>query len=674
MKYEVKKVLDGSKRYAVKVVTNKLLNQEENIYYMLHEYILEFIFSNPENKYKLALIYLSNGKTFEMSLSELLFHIYIWRPNVIYNKPILESDLYDLYPITDKDVSFKVKFDKIMTKVTRKTISFESDMKKVSYIIANIIENMCTIGDNFGFVANNTFSLYDIYMFMGRDPKFKNLIDTKISDEMTHRDTEVYLKQKTKELESVIKEDKQSTLFPYIVAGSTVRTAQLSQMFIAVGTRPSIDGTIMPTIVKDGYIKGLNDINEFYVEATTSLNALIKKKKGVPDAGYLSRKMYLLCIDTEIDYSVDDCGTKNHEEVILKNYEHLKYFEGKYRIVYDKDKNKSYVPITLKDKHLIGQVIHVRSHIYCALDDGKVCKTCFGSKSNLVKGTRIGGLPPIKVGNPITQKVMSVKHQTTTNSKEITNKHLKRFFIIKDNELTLKPEFYKKEYNIRIKISSEALEELMDFDIDFTDESIQMNSKIEEFYIIMSNEEDEDVEFLIENDGLYMNTTDYLQSLHKKFDKDIDGNVILHTHKLIKGKPLFTLTLLDDDVTKYFSEAKRMIDSAKSRDYETAHDLLMDIVNLSIANGVTNVNIIHFETILYNLIRSVDKPNYRPNFKKFKPPYQLMSMSSAILSKPNVAVGLAFEDTKSFLTNPYTYTDKNKKGIFDCFFDQGQEL
>lgn len=642
----------GSKRYSIMVNVKQLLDKKNKLYYMLHQYLLDFIFEDVENKNKLGLVTIGK-KYIEMRLSELLFHIFIWRPNIVFGVDITEDDLYDLTEIN------KGRFNSIMATIVEKFLDKTDNVAIIASIMASILENMCSISDNYGFIAGNTISLYDVLHLQKRSDVFNELVVNKIPVDMSHKEAETYLKIKGSELNKSIFKDKKNAIYPFIKSGSNINPTQLTQMFVAVGTRPSIDGTVMKTIIRDGYINGYSSVDEFYVEATTSLNALLLKLKAVPKSGYFSRKLYLLCLDTDIDHYIEDCGTPNYEEIFIENKQVLHILNGKYRIVSSDLSDKvKHVPIKDSDTFLIGKTIKYRTHIYCGLPDGKVCKTCFGVRSKQVTNTRIGGLPSIKFGNPVMQRAMSSKHKSTTNSKKIENEDIRKFFTIDNNELVLHPTIEKNKVELVIPV--EEVNDLLNFDIE--DDNIEIKTKLDYFIIRYKG-----VDFKIFNPGAYFDISDALLAEKKHF--------IERNHKLViplKGIPkettLFEIVLLDDDVAKFFKDIDDRIDGNKTKLYENTKDFITDIIMLSIDAGASNVNITHIETIMYNLIKRPGNYTSRPNFNKFKPRQTFINASQSIMNKPNLSVVLAFERMKDAMADVSSYEHKKNEGVFDTFF------
>ena len=365
-----------------------------------------------------------------MRMVELLFHLNIWRINVAFNLPINRDCFYNFHPLT------KERYNYILNSLFRRYSKIESiDKDDLSIIISYINEYMVHLSIAYSNIAANTFSLYDIFKFEKGNPMFKKLVNTELSDKSSVKETELFLDSSKLYYQMPILKDGKNNLLPYIQA-KRFNLTQLVQMFVAVGYRTDIDKNIIPKPISRGFIKGFTKPSEFYAESKVSLIDLINRHKYVPESGYLSQKINLASLDTEIDSNCDDCGTKHLLTIYIGNRGILKVIEGKYM-----ETKKGLVPILLTDEHLIGKEVKIRTMVTCCCPSKYVCKKCVGTKSDRLKGTRIGGLPAPKFMSPIFQITLSTKHKTESDSIELNSDLLNKFCLIDSNDIYIRSEY-----------------------------------------------------------------------------------------------------------------------------------------------------------------------------------------------------------------------------------------
>ena len=590
---------------------------------------------------------------FEMRVVEFLIHMILWRPNVVFEVPIERDDFHELHPLTSR------KMGDILDAISRKFVQKNFSPDAISYTISHVIESFSLLSEAYSSIACNTFSLWDVMQFEDRSPVFKSLINTQLDENLPIKDIERYLKKTEGILMEAIKQDRQTSLYPYVQSARLDRM-QLNQMFVAVGPRPDIDKTILPRIIKGNFLKGLQDIGEYYVEAVSARDALLTKHNNVRISGYLSRKINILCLNTSIDWAVDNCQSKNYVSFDVFSEDHLRMIVGKYQVLPDGNLHE----VQLKDKYLLGQTVKFRSHICCALKEtGKVCKTCYGAHHKTVYGTQIGGLPAIKFANPMSQRSMSAKHKMGTNSIEITNEFIKKFFDIDTSYLYPKLDLIKTP-DCFLVFDRENLDDALTTDnIEIDGETAEeVSIPLENIRVRVGEEE-----FAIENDGLFLSLADEIASNPKTFlVLDEAANAyILPVKKLDVQTPIFSIILITEEISRYLTQVLQIIDGGKTKSYASYDDIVRDIVKVIIDSGMS-IYITHIETILYNMVRDNNAITRRPDFLEANPKHVLLSVSQSILKK-DMYTSLSFQGLKDQFRDVNSFI-KTGHGIFDPFF------
>lgn len=638
------------------------------------------------NDYKIAhkgiYVELDNGKLYSMDFSLLYFNCIMWLFNITYNVKIVDEDLYDLSSAT------KGNYTSVMDKIISKFLKLGYNLD--NFNVGIIKEKIINIAIFYGEVYANTFSLYDIMVLENRSPEFTEIFNKPLDVNLSSNEIESYLSIATEKFYNIISEDKQSNLYPYM-STDMIKKLQIEQMFIGVGSRQDIDKSILPVIIKQGWIHGMKSNSEFYVESVSTRNSIIVKKEAVPDSGYLSRKVNISCLYTHLDSKIFDCGTTHYLSYFVQNETHLKILEGKYMLI---DPNGPILQdISVTDTHLIGQTIKIRSHTKCISGHkvGKVCSVCLGNKHLSLKNARIGGLVSIKLINPITQLGMSSKHAQSTKSEEISGEVIDKYFSVsrsniypkKDTtgKLLIKLEIVNDILSTERNVNSSNYEDGLDFtkNIDMilvADNGILHGLDIEDknFYVsisdnltsIISNKSNN----IVHIDDIVNSTINIETTNDVTWENEFQGNeyIAIDLSELDISEPTFTTKILTEEVSKHLKNTKCVIDGSKTSTYTKPEDMIVDFIEILLKAGLkTKDSLIHIESLVMNLMRSADDLLQRPDFtKKKEPKIQFIKLTQAI-QKSDTFSTLCFQDIGRQLELPDTLR-KRSSGIFDCFF------
>ena len=140
-------------------------------------------------------------------------------------------------------------------------------------------------------------------------------------------------------------------------------------------------------------------------------------KTQVKTAGYLSRKLILLLIATQLS-EVEDCGYTSLLPVTIKDERTFnRYTLRNYK---EDIKDVTFTTIAPEDKDkLLGKTIYVASPITCNLsNDNKVCKKCYGKLAD-INQYHAGLAPMLVLTEQIIQRLLSTKHLLQVNAVNI---------------------------------------------------------------------------------------------------------------------------------------------------------------------------------------------------------------------------------------------------------------
>lgn len=608
--------------------------------------------------------------TFEFTVSRMIIQMIYWRVNIIYQIPIEVDDIYDCSDLT------KGKIHGTIETIDKKLLAnpnIKISMDDLGEIDSQIIEKLMKISEIWSKFTNSTISLYDIIRLKKRNPEIRRIVDSRLSDDLSLKEIEQEIVEKRKRLSDLIIEDNKSCLVHYLRTGR-FDLAQLGQMMCNVGSRADSNKFILPVPIHGNFLNGLENTTDYFIESITGRDAMITKDKYVAISGALSRKIDLVCLTTNIDHNVEDCGTTHYLEIFVENENILNIIHEKYMInddlslhTIDKD----------KDKHLIGTTIHIRSHICCGLPEDKVCKTCYGAKSSRLEDTNIGGLPSIKCVNLISQRAMSQKHKTTTNVTLVKNDALEKFFFIENGRCFIREDIDIS--NAILMIDKDCLEEVIsgskDSTRDYEDEdnfeygnNLQLeNIKIRNKVWNKTTKTYDEVEYELEDNNMFLLLSNELMEKKELFNISIsDEYAYLPLSKIEQGSAVFDLLLITEEVSLYLKQLLSTINGGnRTRSFSSYNSLMVDLIDIVDRTGMY-ISINHLETIVYNLIKDKSDIKVRPDFSQETVDYVIEPLDSALMLK-DIYTSLGCGYHKRQLTNLITF-EKNKKGIYDSFF------
>lgn len=529
----------------------------------------------------------------------------------------------------------------------------EKRLEILQFTYKFIIEKLFIIGKNACYPHAFSISLRDIENLARRNSKFRDLINSSLPENISIKDSEIEIQRIQNELSEVIEKDKHNEIYIHLKSKKLDKT-QFSQMFGNIGYRSDVDKNILPFPTNTNFLRGLRNITDYINECIVGRDAELNKKLLVGKAGYISKKIDLLCNNLHIDYDMEDCGTTHFVEINVKSEYHLKALEGKYMI---KDDGKLEPIISWKHKNLIGENIKIRSHICCKNDKVKttgknyVCKTCFGAKADMLRGTSIGGLPSTEAFNPLLNKCMSTKHKTSSKVIDILYSTLNKFFKIDGDEVFLKYDLNYSDYYIRINKSQISEDTLSQLDL-------------QEVFLVKKNSNEQ---WQIDEDGISILLSEEILDNKSLFKTTAESEYVwIDLSKIDKSQILFNVKLMNEDASFYLQKLNKIFEGKSIRNFATYDDCLSEIVDIMYKAQI-NTNIFNLESVVYKLIRDKNNKLERPDFNQEFPEFIFCTVSEAIMDSESFWVSISFEDLFSVFSNGLTY-EKHGSSQYDSLF------
>lgn len=648
-------ILKDGRKIVMEIDTKDLLKDKGANYYALFTGANAYFFDDPIDTIHNCVLVKCGKNYYILTIPMLILDLIFWRANVVFNIPITANEMYSYA----KEHLNKNTFNNITEHVTKMLVDSQQKVTpEISRCLADIKNNLSRFSQNFSSVKCNTLSIWSTLQFKNRNKEFNTLFNTTLDPSKTIKETEIIVKDCEKRLTKVIAEDDLNCFKPYVMSGR-LKNAQLAKVVCTVGTRPDIDKTIIPRPITKGYIHGLQNVSEYFMETITARDAMMTKNDNLPRSGFLSRKINRLTSDIDINYNVKDCGNTKYLNYFIENPDYLDMIDGKYML--DEKTGKLRVVSYEKDKDLIGTTIKLRTFITCNCKDG-VCTTCVGTVSTRLKGTRLGTLPPIKCINPMSQKALSAKHDLGTKSIDITNEALSKYFYSDGMDFFLKPE-YSSQRDLYLVIQSDSVEDLINSNVDTSDDEVDTVIALD--YIAVR---DHGIDYEIENEGMRIALSDELLANKKLFTEDEDNsdNILIPLNKLESSEdPLFYAILDTEEISKYLNQLIGTIDRNTVNRYQTYEELMSAMIRIIYESGFVD-NIIHFESIAKSMIRSKKNKTRKPDWSQDKVEYQILKISDAIMNK-DLYTAIEYQNLRN-LFKTASIAKRAGVSLYDPFF------
>lgn len=648
-------ILKDGRKIVMEIDTKDLLKDKGANYYALFTGANAYFFDDPINTIHNCVLVKCGKNYYILTIPMLILDLIFWRANVVFNIPITANEMYSYA----KEHLNKNTFNNITEHVTKMLVDSQQKVTpEISRCLADIKNNLSRFSQNFSSVKCNTLSIWSTLQFKNRNKEFNTLFNTTLDPSKTIKETEIIVKDCEKRLTKVIAEDDLNCFKPYVMSGR-LKNAQLAKVVCTVGTRPDIDKTIIPRPITKGYIHGLQNVSEYFMETITARDAMMTKNDNLPRSGFLSRKINRLTSDIDINYNVKDCGNTKYLNYFIENADYLDMIDGKYML--DEKTGKLRVVSYEKDKDLIGTTIKLRTFITCNCKDG-VCTTCVGTVSTRLKGTRLGTLPPIKCINPMSQKALSAKHDLGTKSIDITNETLSKYFYSDGMDFFLKPE-YSSQRDLYLVIQSDSVEDLINSNVDTSDDEVDTVIALD--YIAVR---DHGIDYEIENEGMRIALSDELLANKKLFTEDEDNsdNILIPLNKIESVEdPLFYAILDTEEISKYLNQLIGTIDRNTVSRYQTYEELMSAMIRIIYESGFVD-NIIHFESIAKSMIRSKDNKTRKPDWSQDNVEYQILKISDAIMNK-DLYTAIEYQNLRN-LFKTASIAKRAGVSLYDPFF------
>lgn len=461
-------------------------------------------------------------------------------------------------------------------------------------------------------------------------------------------------------------------------------TASAGQVLQCVGPRgfmTDINSDIFPEPIMTGYIEGINGLYESTIESRSGSKSLLYNKELLRSTEYFNRKTQLIAEYVRTLHP-GDCGTPHTLDYPVM-HDNLQTLVGKYHLVDGKLQ-----VIKGDEEHLIGKRILMRSVLGCIHPDpAGICMTCYGELGlSIPRGTNLGQVSAISMGDKITSSVLSTKHLDSTSRVE-------KFHLQKTESKYLRygkePEmlYLKKEYQnkpMRLVVARQEAPNLADVLMlnDLDNYPVANASQITMMQIVV-DEGDQGQTYDLLRVSLYNRRSSFSKELlrhisQSRWTHDSKDNIVIDLSGFDVNQPLLSLPFKHVNMHEVMKRIQSFLHSSSDTENKKLRVPTSDVSRnklkflkgykdpidalatfSAMLNEKLNINIAHCEVLLYAMmVRSSAQRDYRlpkPGIHGSFENYNNLMMNRSL------SAAMAYEKQSRPLVSPssFVYTERN---------------
>lgn len=597
-------------------------------------------------------IYFNDTEYIELTIIDYYFNLILWYVIIVTDNKV-----------TPKHIVFEEELPRWYLKKYIDEFFIEENLYKLDILdLNNIIDDcyyMFTTIDEFSFYLANTINNEDFIDLMNENYEFYQLMHCNLNDvplDLVNKTGMDYMKRGVE-----IMKNSDHCFKDFFRASEGINKKQLKEFAFNLGVKPDGRGGVYPIVLNKNFMNGgVNDIVSFVIESSIGRIAQIMVNNNVGKSGYLARKLGLNNTDTYLHHDSEYiCDSKNFQTININSKDILMRLIGRY---YRFTENGMEYKITRKDTNLIGKTVLLRSPMTCASNSrGEgICHRCYGELTRINKDINIGKIAAELLSAALTQMMLSAKHLLEASVQKLNwKKEFDMYFEIEYNMIKVKSDINVDSYKILIDPEKIELENEDDDAVD-----VDYNEYITEFSIIDNKGNISEI-YTTEGDHMYI-TID-LNDIIRKHSKKYNGCIMIDLKELQNEDiSLFTMRILNNDLSKLLNTVKNLIDTNKAVSSHNKDSLLQVILERLIEGGM-KLSSVHLEVILSNQLRSVTDILQKPEWEYPNEPYNLLSLTQSLNNHPSVTISMSYENIDRVLYNPLTFR-KNAPSFMDLFF------
>ena len=629
-----------------------------------------------------------------------LFNVIMWYPQTQFDEDELRDELILPESVMGKMVPSALKnyFD------TFYTVTYRSKCTnyRMNEIMADTIHMLAILCHKFYKFMGLTMNI-EVFMDLAkRNPEFDSLLHFKLDETKQPADIEKEAKEAASRQWNIILEDNKFNILKPLLATNSLKDKQFAEFDNVIGLKPNIDGETIATPINKNWITGeLNQLMESFINDIAGRKAAIINNEFMGSAGHLLILVAILCNDAKLSTKIEDCYSPNPIPIQVKSKKHLDKLGGRYyRFGGERDYRLSNEKT---DAHLIGETIWVRSPLTCCSEDGRICKKCYGSLSEVNKDLySVGTYAAFAVMMKVTQDLLSAKHMQTTSS----------------NKIEFPPEFYKylqlsatdvivgmdnddiESYTL--VISRSDIHSIEDDNIINLDDSKKRKSKDDadmgggnysdgddddetgesqsfkldyyatKFYIVKNfyNKKEMEITEIEELDKkkLFMHV-DFVTKMKFVNSEQLGECLYINLEDINYDEFIFMIDVENNELSKPLKQIQSLIDNKGHEGCNTYEEMAQKMLDLIIEAKNPGTSL-QGEIIVRQLIRSSSNILQRPDFSRLimRKDYEIMTINTALRKHPSITTSMSTPYLRYQLISQMETFDKISTSDMDSAF------
>ncbi len=598
-----------------------------------------------------------------MTIRALIYCRLLWRPFIVFNKPITKNDIYctGIDEVIDCGSKFIASTQTDQHELLLSLGHNKTEILEQLYRTRNDISNF-----QFEYCRHMVQSLSgETLNQIKNHPKLEEYVKFQHKQEEGTATAEKHIVRISKSLVNILSDRTaidNNPLLPFMETFS-LKANQIPQILVGYGTRNDVNGKMSNYIMNDSSLTGLRSLSAFAQEQLASKVAAWANKNSIADVQYSARELKLACSVVAKVYpgdcgsnarrvkqlTADDIGNYVHKRVLVDGVEHVITKENMYDFINIESTS-------------------FRSPTLCNHADG-VCEACLAVRENnftdwCPDNISIGYLSASVEAELVAQMVLSTKHLASTASGRfgLTN-YANKIMYMKGLDIFYLPKHRHKLADTVLRIPVKALRPLNDLMLcDELPEAHTFSEVVDIGLDYKGSLDGFQLHSCVDAANIYLSKDMLLYIKDKNMTSVVDDMLCINLSKWRIGSPIFSYTLFNDDMAGHAARMKSFL-MTQIRSCRTVNEALDMYCNLVFAR--VDINIIYLEIIIrahmMNGVLDCNIPN------NVDPEDATFGGMADVISGRAISMKLFHERVSKYLNNPNTYDTPRPSGQYDRY-------
>jgi hypothetical protein len=195
----------------------------------------------------------------------------------VTNNIVISPEMLFTSEVIDKN-----SIDSHMNKLIQVFKDYDHDL--MNNELELIIEELYNNSSYFTVMSGITISLYSIIEELRKNPELRELINLKIPDNMQFNEVDTFIEGKIQKLIKILS-NPDNIFSNYLISKTGINIKQLAEVCLIIGFKPDLKGNIIEEPIETNYLRGLNSIQQYYIDCLGCRKSLITNFKKVKESG-----------------------------------------------------------------------------------------------------------------------------------------------------------------------------------------------------------------------------------------------------------------------------------------------------------------------------------------------------------------------------------------------------